>query len=152
MKQPKIQFTKEGYQKLETDFNQLTAKRREVVIRLQTAREMGDLSENGAYKAARFELGSTDRELRRLGYLLKVGAITPKTGGDSIGFGSQVTVSHGENQQVFTLVSQYESDLSKQKLSTEGPLGNALLGKKVGESVTITAPTGKKTYLILKVK
>jgi len=152
-KPKRIQLTSEGYQKFEKDFQHLTLKRKEVLIRLQGAREMGDLSENGAYKAARFELGSIDRELRRLMYILKMGTVVPKASKRTIvDFGSQVTVENGPNQLTFTLVSEYESDPRKQKLSIESPLGKEIMGKKIGERVTVHAPSGEKLYLIVKVE
>lgn len=75
----KIPFTKEGFEKNQKDYDLLLEKRKEILVRLQAAREMGDLSENGAYTAAKLELRSTDRELRRLKYLLRFGVVTEKT-------------------------------------------------------------------------
>lgn len=148
----KIPFTKEGFQKVKLDFLSLTEKRKSVVISLQTAREMGDLSENGAYKAARFELSATDRKLRRLKYLLRFGIVTDIKNNGSVDFGRLVSVDDGTKRLTFTLVGSFESDPAKQKLSIASPLGKALLGKKVGDRVVVTAPIGQTVYTVTEIK
>lgn len=147
----KIKFTKEYYQKMEADFKNLTKKREGAVINLRTAREMGDLSENGAYHAARFELSSIDRELRRLTYLLRFGEVVETVDKDYIDFGNRVTLDDGKQQFTFTLVSKYEADPSKQKLSIYSPIGRAIMGKRRGDKVIVNAPAGQKTYTIVAV-
>lgn len=153
IKKPKnIQFTKVGYEKMEKEFKTLTEERKKILVRLQTAREMGDLSENGAYTAARFELGKTDRRLRRLKYLLQYGKVVEAKHKGSIDFGSKVTLEKDKKQLTFTLVNKYESDPKKQQLSTDSPFGKAVLGKKSGDKVSVTAPAGNITYTIVKVE
>mgnify|MGYP001579548883 CR=1 FL=1 len=105
-----IPFTKEGLAKLEEEFKELTDGRQEILIRLQTAREMGDLSENGAYTAARFELGATDRRLRHLRYLLRFGKVYEGKASGTIGFGNSVTLACDGKQLSYTLVGKFESD------------------------------------------
>lgn len=144
----KIRFTKEGYAKLQTDLNHYTEKRIIAVINLRTAREMGDLSENGAYKAARFELSDIDRNLRRLRYLLKVGEIVETKSADQIGFGNRVTLVGGNGEMTFLLVEGFESDPQQAKLSVYSPLGKAIVGRKVGDTVIVHAPSGDITYKI----
>ena len=148
----KIRFTKEGYAKMEEEFQALTDERVEILVRLQTAREMGDLSENGAYTAARLELGSTDRRLRHLRYLMRFAEVVKSKTIGSIGFGSRVTLDNGKKQLTFTLVGKYESDPSKQKLSIEGPLGKALIGKRVTDKVSVNTPAGNTTYRVVNVE
>ena len=75
---PTIPFTLEAYQQLQADFDRLSQDRKDVMVRLQTAREMGDLSENGAYIYAKFELGSINRQLAQLRHLLKNGKVVEK--------------------------------------------------------------------------
>jgi len=149
-KPEKIPFTSEGYQKLEADQDRLNIERAAVLIRLQTAREMGDLSENGAYKAARFELGTIDRELRRLKYLLHVGYIDSKENSlrESVVFGSYVTLSLNNKEVKYRLVNQYESDPGKAKLSVDSPIGSALMGQSVGDTVEVKTPSGPVSYQI----
>lgn len=149
MPTPYIQFTKEGYQKIEKDMLELQKERKEAVIHLRTAREMGDLSENGAYQAARFELSGIDRQLRRLKYLLRFGTVTQVTNKGYIDFGSLVTLDDGKNKLTFTLVGGYESNPSQKKLSVSSPIGKAIMGKRVGDIVTVNAPAGLITYTII---
>lgn len=152
MHNTKIYFTKEGFTKLETDLAALRAKREPTVLRLQAAREMGDLSENGAYKAARFELSDIDRNIRRLTGLLKNAEVRPAKHDGTIGFGNVVYLTKDDLKISFTLVSKFESDPLLSRLSTESPLGEALIGKRVGETVTVNAPAGLMTYQIVKIE
>lgn len=147
-----IPFTKQAYEKMQADFDRLTAERVEVVKRLQTAREMGDLSENGAYKYAKFELGSIGRQLRDLNYKLRYGVVTETKKSEEIVFGSRVVLDDGKRQLKFMLVSEHESDPMKQKLSMNSPLGRAVMGKKVGDKVIVAAPAGQIIYTIVEVE
>lgn len=147
-----IQFTQAGYQKVKDDIVALTAKRVGAVVSLRTAREMGDLSENGAYKAARFELSAIDRELRRLNYLLRFGKVSAIQHTGTIAFGSQISVSDGGETLQFMLVDGYESDPQQKKLSLKSPIGKAVFGKKVGDTVMVMAPSGIKNYTIISVQ
>lgn len=127
--------------------------RREVVlVSLQRAREMGDLSENGAYTAARFELGNTDRELKRLEFMLKYGQVVQSSGTDKIGFGNKVTVEVGGKEYTYTLVGTQESDPKLGKISLESPIGMALLGKKVGETALVMMPDRTIEYLVKRIE
>lgn len=147
-----MRFTKEGYEKLQKDFADFKEKRKEVVIRLSRAREMGDLSENGAYKAAKFEVGSIDRDLRRLKFLLSVGEVVETTNKEFVDFGCVVTLDDGTKQFSFTLVEGLESDPRQHKLSVGSPIGRAIVGKRIGDTLVVTAPLGKTTYTIVALK
>jgi transcription elongation factor GreA len=153
MKQPdKVPFTKVGYDQLKVRQTELLAKREIVLVSLQRAREMGDLSENGAYTAARFELGNVDRELRRLEYNLKYGEIVEPQNGGKVGFGNRVTVELNGKEYVYTLVGTHESDPKKAMISLESPIGIALLGKRVGEKAIVTMPDRQIEYLVKKIE
>lgn len=148
---PVIQFTKSGYEKLKTELIQLEKEREEVIERLQKAREQGDLSENGAYKAARFELGDVDRQLRITKYQLRYGKVVEKSTTDKADFGSTIIIDDGNKKMTFTLVGGYESDPIQHKLSTISPIGKAVLGKKVGDEIIVYAPTGERKFKVIKV-
>ena len=147
----KIPFTKDGYQKLQTDLALFTTKRKGAVINLRTARDMGDLSENAAYKAARMELSAIDRQIRRLTYLLRYGVIVEKHGSAEVDFGSRVTLDNGKTKMTFDLVGGYESDPKQEKLSVFSPIGKAILHKHVGDAVTVHAPVGEINYTIVEI-
>lgn len=152
MKQKKVLFTKEGYEKMQKDYQDLTVRRKDAVLQLKTAREMGDLSENGAYKAARFELTSIDRELRRLVFLLQIGEIAGPADKNEVDFGSHLVVSDGKNLLEFTLVGGYESNPSQKKLSVNSPIGQAVLGKRKGEKAVVNAPGGQTVYTVVSIR
>lgn len=149
---PRIQLTQEGYDKFQADFDRLTKERPEILIRLQAAREMGDLSENGAYHAARFELSSIDRQLKKLTYQLRFAEITQTKKSGVADFGSTVTLDNQGKSMTFTLVSGYESDPKAGKLSVYSPIGKAIMGKKVGDSATVNVPAGILTLKITKIE
>jgi len=151
MNHPKIPFTRQAYEKMAKDLQELEIKRKEILIRLQAAREMGDLSENGAYHGARFELSTTDRELRRLAYLLKNGEVGKTQNCNTVGFGCKVVLANGSQKLEFTMVSKFESDPIKKKLSIQSPLGEAIVGKTKGEKVVVNAPGGKTVYTIIDI-
>jgi transcription elongation factor GreA len=146
-----IPYTKDAYEKLTRDLHALKKRREEVVIRLTAAREQGDLSENGAYKYAKQELGDIGRQMRHLKYQLLFGYIAPATTGGSIGFGNTVTIRNDEREITFMLVSQFEADPAQKKLSTDSPIGAAVVGKKVGEKITVILPNGEVRYTITKI-
>ena len=153
MKQPDaIPFTKVGYENLKVRQAELLTKREEVLIALQRAREMGDLSENGAYTAARFELGNVDRELKRLEFHIKYGKVMEATSFDKVGFGNIVTVEINGKEYTYTLVGTQESDPKKAMISLESPIGIALLGKRVGDKAVVTMPDREITYLVKKIE
>lgn len=150
--QIRIPFTKDAYEKIQKEFDRLTELRKEVIIRLQIAREQGDLSENGAYKYAKFELGDIGRKLRDLSYQLKHGVITNKSANsESIDFGAEITLKNSDREMTFMLVSEYESDPLKNKLSTKSPIGQAVIGKKKGDQITVQTPGGVVEWEIVEV-
>lgn len=147
-----LPFTSVGYEKLKVRQAELLAKREVVLVSLQRAREMGDLSENGAYTSAKFELGNTDRELRRLAHNLKYGVVTAKAGTDRVGFGNAVTVETDGKTYTYLLVGTQESDPMQGTISLESPIGLALLGKKVGVKVVVTMPERTIEYRVKKIE
>ena len=149
--QPKpksIQFTQAGYDKNQKEFDKLTKNRKEILVRLQTAREMGDLSENGAYKYAKFELRNTDSRLRHLTHLLRFGVVIKTKNKQLVSFGVTVTLDNGNLKQKFQIVSGYESNPSENKLSLYSPIGKAIKNHKTGDQVNVETPGGKITYTI----
>jgi transcription elongation factor GreA len=151
-KRPQVSFTKEGYDKLFLERDDLKIKRKDAVMHLKRAREMGDLSENGYYKSARAKLSFIDRRLNELSWLIRYGVIADQNHTENITIGSTVTVKSDNQEVLFHIVGQYEADPSVGKISDVSPLGKILLGKKAGDSVTLHAPAGERTYIILNVK
>lgn len=152
----KIYLTQEGLDDLKKEYNELlTVKRPEVVQRLSSAREMGDLSENAEYTAAREELAFIDGRIEELEGLLKQVVLinhTQQNGkGNPVDLGSEVTVEIKGRKEVFTVVGEWEADPALKKISHESPLGKALIGKTVGDEIEVAAPAGKMVYTIVAV-
>lgn len=149
---PVIPLTKEAYAAAEAKFAKLKQEKKETQQRLNEAREQGDLSENGAYKYAKIELGSLNRQLREVRHLLENGVVTEKTTDTStVQFGHTVTIADEKGEQTFTLVTHHESDPLEGKLSVESPIGAALVGKRVGEVARISLPSGETHYTIISI-
>lgn len=147
-----IPLTAEAHAEAEAKLITLEHEIEATIVRLQEAREQGDLSENGAYKYAKMELGSLRRQLGQTKRLLATSYIAHKSTDQSvIGFGSVVTVSAGAETRTYTLVSHHESNVSEGKLSLESPLGTALKGKAVGAEVAVVAPRGTQIWKILRI-
>lgn len=153
MKKPiNVKFTKEGYEELGTEYQELTKKRPHVLTRMVAAREQGDLSENAGYHASKEELAQIDRRLKELKLLMRFGEIVESEGTDKVGIGSLVRVSDGKNSFEFNIVGQLEADPIHNKLSHVSPIGSALIGKRVGEEVEVNIPDGKIVYTIEGIK
>lgn len=150
-KELRIPFTKEGYQKVLEEKQKLLGERPDAVDHLRKAREMGDLSENGYYKASRGRLSFIDTRLRRLDRLRRFGIIVQSTGSGRVEIGSRVAVRTGNTDLEYTIVGGYESDPSKKTISHSSPVGKALMGKKKDDSVEVITPKGIVSYTILAV-
>lgn len=145
---PRIPFTADAYAKMKAEYEKLLIEQDELIIRVNTARAQGDLSENGAYKYGKIELGNVRRRLRELKHLITHGEVIQATSSSIITFGKTVTLKNNQKTITFTLVSQYESDPAQGKLSDSSPIGQAVRGKKVGDEVVVTTPSGETTYTI----
>ena len=151
----KIYLTKEGLAELKKEYDELVnVKRPNVLARVTQARNMGDLSENAEYVAAREELTFIDGRIDELEIILKQAVIIRDnaTSDHAVKLGSTVTVSVNGKKEIFTVVGEWEADPENKKISHESPLGKVLLGKKVGEKAQVEAPAGKITYAVISVK
>lgn len=141
-KEPRIPVTQEGYEKLIEEKNVLQSRRPEAVDHLREARNMGDLSENGYYKASRQQLSFLDSRIRRVERLIRLAKIIEPT---------RVKLTDGTREYEYTIVGGFESDPAKKYISPASPLGRALIGKKSGDAVEVHTPSGIKTYTILSI-
>lgn len=152
MTNKKIYLTQAGLDELKKEHAELNDVRRpEVVQRVSSARDQGDLSENAEYHAAREELSFIDGRIDELEELLKNVVIIHDTKGSTIALGSNVTLKVNGKDEVYSVVGEWEADPKERKISHESPLGKALLGKKVGETVEVEAPAGRITYTVVSV-
>lgn len=128
-------------------------KRAEIADRIQRAREFGDLSENSEYDAALEEQALIERRIAEVEDTLKGAKLinyVSKT--DFVVIGSTVVIEMDGEVDEFTIVGSMEADPSKKKISNESPVGAAILGAKVGESVEVTTPIVRYRCKVLEIK
>lgn len=124
------------------------------IARLAAARAHGDLSENAEYHAAKEDLAMLEGRLDELESLVQSAEVVDvQSANGIIGVGSQVTVVlNGKGKpHLYTIVGEWEADPVQKKISEKSPLGQALLGKKAGETTEMEAPAGKIVYHIQEV-
>ena len=148
----KVLLTEKGKQELEQRLDYLkTVKRNEIKERIKVAREFGDLSENAEYDAAKNEQAMIEGEILELENKLKYAVIikdNAKKGTVSLGSKVDFVDQDGEAYS-YEIVGTTEADVESGRISNECPIGNALLGKKAGETVNVKVPNG---IMILTVK
>lgn len=127
---------------------ELLVRRKETVTSLTRAREMGDLSENGLYKAAKFELGQIDGRIRHVNRLIQDGKVVQNPQKGIVDVGSNVVLVNEDGEQKYEIVGSFESDPMEGKLSHISPLGKVLIGKTVGDIVEFESPRGDTKYRI----
>lgn len=149
-------LTPEGFQNLEKRLRHLTEVRRaEVAERLrQSLEEGGDLSENAEYEDAKNEQAFVEGEILRLESILSSAQVIEATGkNDEVVLGSRVTVVEKgtKEKEIYFLVGSAEAKPSEGKISHESPLGKALIGAKVGDTVKVNAPDGQISFVIKEI-
>jgi transcription elongation factor GreA len=145
------QITSEGRQELEAELEELKSRRGAIADKIAEARDYGDLSENAEYDAAREEQGLVESRIAEIEDIL-LNAELIKTGKSSkIILGSKVELKTGKRSVSYNIVGPVEADPLEGKISNESPIGVALMGKKVGDTVTITTPKGQITYEIVSI-
>ena len=148
-------LTPEGKQKLEEELHYLeTEKRAEIGERIKVAREFGDISENSEYDDAKNEQGMMEARIAEISRILSEATVvsTPKRS-SKVNIGSTVTLDMAGRERVFTIVGAAESDVAAGKISNESPVGSALLGRKKGDVVKTTGPTGREIEMtIIKIE
>jgi transcription elongation factor GreA len=146
----------EGLKKLEAELEHLTTvKRREVAERIKTAREFGDISENSEYEDAKNEQAFIEGRIQTLEKMLRQARVVDAVNEDPsvVHIGSRVTVRDLEEnlEEDYIIVGATEADPIKNRISTESPVGKALLRAKVGDQVEVSAPVGKIRLEVLKI-
>lgn len=147
-------ITQEGYDKLEQEVAVLQqAKRPKAVERLKKAREMGDLSENSEYTAAREDLNFIDTRIAEIEDVLRSATIVAHVDNANIvDLGDTVIVAQNGSQDSYIIVGEHEADVLQNKLSLTSPIGKALLGRKKGDEIAVDVPAGKAMYKIVEIK
>jgi transcription elongation factor GreA len=155
--QKEVILTPEGHEKLKQEIENLrTVKRREVAERIRIAREFGDIQENAEYDDAKNEQALLEHRIATLedrlrnARVIDAGDVTT----DVVSIGSMVRIRDVDAKKTFEyhIVGSAEANPAENKLSNESPVGKAILGRKKGETVEVSAPRGAMKFKILEIK
>jgi len=146
-------LTVEGAERLRAELeNLIKVKRPEVIARIRSAKELGDLKENADYSAAREEQSFLEGRVQALEARLRTAVIVDApAAGARIGLGSAVSVRIDGEDEVLTIVGSSESNPATGRISSASPVGRALLGREAGDEVVVTTPAGAQIYKVLSV-
>ncbi|KIO61147.1 MULTISPECIES: transcription elongation factor GreA [Bacillaceae] len=150
-------MTKEGKEKIEQELEYLkTVKRKEVVERIKIARDFGDLSENSEYDSAKDEQAFVEGRIALLETMIRNAVIIEgdEANSDTVTLGKSVTfieLPDGE-EETYTIVGSAEADPFEGRISNDSPIAKSLIGKKIGDEVTVQTPGGEMYVKIVAVK
>ena len=153
----KFPMTAPGLQRLEDELRVLRSQERPAVIRaIAEARAHGDLSENAEYHAARERQSFIEGRIEELEVIVSAAEVIDPSSltGDHVKFGAHVHLvdEETEKEATYQIVGVHEADIKYARLSLSSPLAKALIGKKVGDTVSVPAPGGDRSYEILGIK
>lgn len=156
MSTERIPMTREGYEKLKADLDRMqNVEMIQVAQRIAAARELGDLSENAEYHAAREDQGMLQARIDALKDKLSQAYFIDrsKMPTDTVVFGATVKVRDldMDEEETFILVGAGDEDYAKNKILTTSPIGQGLLGKKIGETAEVKAPMGVIRFEVLEI-
>ena len=140
-----VELSQRAFDRLKTEYNDLTTRGRlEIAQKIETARELGDLSENGDYHAAKEEQGKMEGRVNHLAQILENAVIVDATGSELAGSGSVVTIRYeGDDDIERYLIGSIEEKIEGLDVISPGSaLGGALKGHKAGDTISYEAPTG----------
>jgi transcription elongation factor GreA len=148
-------LTVEGAEKIKAELAELKGPHRtELAQRLRSAIQMGDLSENADYHKAKEDQGFLEGRIKELEYVLHNAVIVDisDVSRDSVQVGTRITIQEeGEEPETYLMVGANEADPRNGRISNESPIGQALFGKKVGETAIAHTPGGQIHFKILKI-
>ena len=152
----KIPFTPQGFNVIKEELAQLKGTERQAVINaIAAAREHGDLSENAEYHAAREKQSFIEGRISELEDVISRAEVidAAKLNGEKVTFGTSVGLVDEETDEEsrYNIVGPYETDISKQMISTSSPIARAVIGKSVGDSVDVHTPGGQRTYEVISI-
>ena len=153
----KVPMTKAGYDALQAELRRRQAEERPRIIEaIAEARAHGDLSENAEYHAAKEQQSLNEGRINELeDKLARADVIDPATmSGDTVKFSATVTIVDEETdeQKTYQIVGDVEADIKQNRISLSSPIARALINRKVGDSVEVAAPGGKRDFEILQIR
>ncbi len=153
-KEKEIYLTSEGFLKLEEELDNLKkVERPEVIEAIKEARALGDLSENAEYSSARERQGKLEARIKEIEYTLEHATIIENNSDGKVCVGSVITIKYLEDDEdeEYSIVGTNEADPFENKISNESPIAQAVMGKKVGDKVSVESPNGSFDIEIIKV-
>lgn len=148
-------LTQEKFEELKKELEHLkTVRRKEVAENLEYAKSLGDLSENAEYHEARETQANVEDRIKKLEALLQSAVIMSHQHSEAVAVGSTVHIEKedGSNAVTYKMVGSEEANLVEGKLSLNSPLGQAMLGRRKGESVKVKTPNGETSYRIVDIE
>lgn len=149
----KILLTQSALEKVEAELDALIIKRKEISEEIKKAREFGDLSENAEYHAAREAQSQNETEILRIREILENYELVEESDGDTVSLNTELKILYVDDNEEDTIkiVSTIEAEPFEGKLSNESPIGSALIGRTIGETVEIQTPGGLINIKILDI-
>ena len=155
LNQNRVPVTKEGLERLTAELQELkTVKLPQITEAVAEARSHGDLRENAAYDAARHDQMMTNRRIDELESMLRRAEVVDESSAKPgvVGIGSKVTVDFDGDEEIYTIVGAIEAKPTEGMISTESPIGRALVGKRAGQTTNVSTPGGLTPVKILRVE
>ena len=149
-----IYVTSEGLEEMKKELEELIqVKRPEVIKALKEARALGDLSEKAEYDAARQEQAQTEARIKELESMIENAVIIENVNTNEVSIGTRVTIEYvgDDDTEEYSIVGVKEADPFNNKISNESPIARAILGKKVGDIVSVDSPNGKYDVKVIAI-
>jgi transcription elongation factor GreA len=148
-------LTQEKFDEFKKELEELkSTKRTEIAKALEYAKSLGDLSENAEYHEARNSQAVVEDRINHLEAILKSATIVSGHGTDAVAVGTQIKLEKesDKSKREYTLVGSEESNANEGKISVRSPLGQAVLGKRKGETFSFSTPSGAVSYRVIDIK
>ena len=149
-----IYVTSEGLEEMKRELEELIqVKRPEVIKALKEARALGDLSENAEYDAARQEQAQTEARIKELEVMIENAVVIENVDTNEVSIGTRVTIEYvgDDDTEEYSIVCVKEADPFNNKISNESPIARAILGKKIGDVVSVDSPNGKYDVKVIAI-
>jgi transcription elongation factor GreA len=149
----KYHMTQSGLEKAQVELEALVLRRKEIIEKIKSAKEQGDLKENGEYHEAKNDMAFNESKILELEDLIRNAEVVESpTNSQFVSLGSQIKVRNGAGEREFLIVGPSEANPAERKISDESPLGQAFIHRSVGEEVEVETPAGIQKYTILEIK
>lgn len=145
------QITEDGKKELELELDELKGQRGDIADKIAAARDFGDLTENAEYDAAREEQGLVETRIAEIEDILLNASIITASSSSKVSLGSKIELKTDEKTVTYTVVGPVEADPLEGKISNESPIGSQLMGKRVGDQVSIKTPKGVTVYEVISI-